>query len=115
MFNVIGTYASGFLYTNPTADNRSARKLETAPSNSSVDVRLEKSFVFAGKRLGVFMDVKNLFNKENILGYSTTTTGPLKFFTTGDPTGDYNRAILEDGTSVYYLPRQVYLGAYFEF
>jgi hypothetical protein len=115
MFNVIGTYASGFLYTNPTKDNRSQRQLETAPSNSTVDVRLEKAFVFAGKRLGIFMDVKNLFNKENILGYSTTTTGPLKFYTTGDPTGDYNRAILEDGTSVYDLPRQVYLGAYFEF
>jgi hypothetical protein len=116
MFNVIGTYASGFLYTNPTVDNRSARQLETAPSNSMVDVRLEKAFVFAGKRLGIFMDVKNLFNKENILGYVTSTgTSQLKFFNTGNPTGDYGRAILEDGTSVYDLPRQVYLGAYFEF
>jgi len=116
MLNVIGTYASGFLYTNPTVDNRTARQLETAPSNSMVDIRLEKGFVFAGKRLGVFMDIKNLFNKENILGYATGTgTSTLKFFNTGNPTGDYNRSILEDGTSVYDMPRQVYLGAYFEF
>lgn len=116
MFNVVGTYASGFLYTNPTVDNRTARQLETAPSNSSVDVRLEKAFVFGSKRLGIFMDVKNLFNKQNILGYATGTgTSQLKFYNTGDPTGDYSRAILEDATSVYDLPRQVYIGAYFEF
>jgi hypothetical protein len=81
-----------------------------------VDVRLEKAFVFGGKRLGVFMDVKNLFNKQNILAYATQTgTSQLKFYNTGDPTGDYSRAILPEGTSVYDLPRQVYLGAYFEF
>jgi len=114
--NVVGTYASGFLYTNPTVDNRTARQLETAPSNSTVDVRLEKAFVFAGKRLGLFMDVKNLFNNQNILAYSTQTgTSTLKFYNTGDPTGDYNRTILPEGASVYDLPRQVYVGAYFEF
>jgi len=116
LFNVVGTYATGFLYTNPTVDNRTARQLETAPSNSTVDIRLEKAFAFAGKRLGVFMDVKNLLNKQNILAYSTQTgTSTLKFYNTGDPTGDYNRAILPEGTSVYDLPRQVYIGAYFEF
>jgi hypothetical protein len=116
LFNVVGTYATGFLYTNPTVDNRTARQLETAPSNSMVDVRLEKAFVLAGKRLGVFMDVKNLLNKQNILAYATATgTSQLKFYNTGDPTGDYNRAILPEGTSVYDLPRQVYVGAYFEF
>jgi len=116
LLNVVGTYASGFLYTNPTVDNRTARRLETAPANSMVDVRLEKAFVFSGKRIGVFMDVKNVFNKENILAYATYTgASQLKFYTTGDPTGEYNRAILEEGTSVYDMPRQVYLGAYFEF
>jgi hypothetical protein len=116
LFNVIGTYASGFLYTNPTVDNRTARQLETGPSNSSVDVRLEKGFVLAGKRIGVFMDVKNLFNKQNILAYATGTgTSQLKFYNTGDPTGDYNRSVTPEGTSVYDMPRQVYLGAYFEF
>jgi hypothetical protein len=81
-----------------------------------VDVRLEKAFVFSGKRIGVFMDVKNVFNKENILAYATYTgASQLKFYTTGDPTGEYNRAILEEGTSVYDMPRQVYVGAYFEF
>ena len=114
--NVVGTYASGFLYTNPTVDNRTARQLETAPSNSMVDLRLEKAFSIAGKRIGVFMDVKNLFNKENILAYATATgASQLKFYQTGDPTGEYNRAILEEGTSVYDMPRQVYIGAYFEF
>jgi outer membrane receptor protein involved in Fe transport len=116
LLNVVGTYSSGFLYTNPTVDNRTARQLETGPSNSSVDVRVEKGFVLAGKRLGVFMDVKNLFNKGNILAYATYTgASSLKFYTTGDPTGEYNRAILPEGTSVYDTPRQVYLGAYFEF
>ncbi len=116
LLNVVGTYASGFLYTNPTVDNRTARQLESAPSNSMVDIRVEKAFVFSGKRLGVFMDIKNLFNKENILAYATATgASQLKFHTTGDPTGEYNRAILEEGTSVYDMPRQVYVGLYFEF
>jgi len=116
LFNVLGTWQSGFLYTNPTVDNRTARQLVTAPSNGSVDVRLEKGFVVASKRIAVFMDVKNLFNKQNILGYATATgTSQLKFYNTGDPTGDYSRAILPDGTSVYGPPRQVYLGANVEF
>jgi outer membrane receptor protein involved in Fe transport len=116
LFNVVGSYASGFLYTNPTVDNRTARQLETAPHNMMIDVRLEKAFVFAGKRIGVFMDVKNLFNRANILAYATQT-GPseLKFHNTGDPTGEYNRPVLLEGNSLYDLPRQVYLGAYFEF
>ncbi|MBM4159996.1 MAG: TonB-dependent receptor [Ignavibacteria bacterium] len=116
LLNVVGTYASGFLYTNPTVDNRTARQLETAPANSVLDVRLEKAFVFSGKRIGVFMDVKNVFNKQNILAYATFTgVSQLKFHNTGDPTGEYSRAILEEGTSVYDMPRQVYVGAYFEF
>jgi hypothetical protein len=116
LLSILGTYSSGFLYTNPTVDNRTARQLETAPSNSSVDVRVEKSLVFAGKRLGVFMDIKNLFNKQNILAYATGTgTSQLMFYQQGDPTGEYQRAILPEGTSVYDLPRQVYIGAYFEF
>jgi len=116
LFNVIGTWSTGFLYTNPTVDNRTARQLVTAPSNSTVDVRLEKGFMFTGKRVAVFMDVKNLFNKQNILAFATSTgTSQLKFYNTGDPTGDYSRTILPEGTSVYDLPRQVYVGAYFEF
>lgn len=116
LLSVVGTYTSGFLFTNPTVDNRTARQLETAPSNSSVDIRLEKGFLFAGKRLGVFMDVKNLMNKQNILAYATATgASQLKFYNTGDPTGEYSRAILPEGTSVYDMPRQVYIGAYFEF
>jgi hypothetical protein len=116
LVNVVGSYATGFQYTNPTVDNRTARQLETAPSNSMIDLRLEKAFVFSGKRIGVFMDVKNLLNKENILGYATATgASTLKFYNTGDPTGEYNRAILPEGTSVYDMPRQVYVGAYFEF
>ncbi|MGA9363599.1 MAG: TonB-dependent receptor [Bacteroidota bacterium] len=114
--SAVGTYASGFLYTNPTVDNRTARQLVTAPSNSQLDLRLEKAFSFSGRRIAAFLDVKNVFNKKNILGYATGTgTSQILFYKTGDPTGDYHRSILEEGTSVYDLPRQVYLGFYFEF
>jgi len=116
LLNVVGTYSSGFLYTNPTVDNRSARQLETAPSNSMVDVRIEKAVKLGGKRIGLFMDIKNLFNKENILAYATATgASQLLFHQAGNPTGEYNRSVLEEGTSVYDLPRQVYIGAYLEF
>jgi hypothetical protein len=114
--NIVGTFSSGFLYTNPTVDNRTARQLETGPSNSTVDIRLEKLFRVGDYRIGAFVDIKNMFNKGNILAYATYTgTSQLKFHNQGDPTGDYNRAILPEGTSVYDLPRQVYIGAYFEF
>ncbi|MBI3006395.1 MAG: TonB-dependent receptor [Ignavibacteriales bacterium] len=114
--NLVGTFTSGFLYTNPTVDNRTARQLETAPSNSTVDVRLEKGFTFGGYRIGAFLDVKNMFNKTNILAYATSTgTSQLRFHNNGDPTGEYKRAILPEGTSVFDLPRQVFVGAYVDF
>jgi hypothetical protein len=82
----------------------------------TVDLRLEKAFTFTGIRVGVFMDVKNLLDRANILGYSTFTgTSQLKFYEKGDPTGEFNRTILPEGTSVYDMPRQVYIGAYVEF
>ena len=113
---ILGNYASGFQYANPTADNRTARQLETAPYNMTVDLRLEKAFTFTGIKVGVFMDVKNLLDRANILGYSTFTgTSQLKFYEKGDPTGEFNRTILPEGTSVYDMPRQVYIGAYVEF
>ncbi len=82
----------------------------------AIDARLEKAFSFSGKRVGVFLDVKNLLNRENILGFATFTgTSSLKFYEQGDPTGEFNRIILPEGVSVYDSPRQAYIGAYFEF
>jgi hypothetical protein len=117
----IGTFQSGFFYPLTLVDPRvSSRELGEGPWNKMVNMRLEKGFSISGVRAAVFVDVKNLFNAENILGYDRTTTGTSLWETslasgTPDPTGDRKRAVGPDGTLFYDIPREVYFGVRLEF
>ncbi len=117
----VGTFSSGFYYPLTLVDPRvSNRELGVAPWNKMVNVRLEKLFTIANVRLGVFIDVKNIFNAENILGYDRTTTGIALWeqsVKTGspDPTGSLKRPVGPDGTTFYDIPREIYFGARLEF
>jgi hypothetical protein len=117
----IGSFQSGFYYPLTLVDPRiSSRELGQAPWNKMVDVRLEKGFTFSGLRAAVFIDIKNLFNWENILGYDRTTTGISLWETslaagTPDPTGSQKRAVGPDGSLFYGIPREFYFGARVEF
>jgi hypothetical protein len=117
----IGSFQSGFFYPLTLVDPRiSSRELGQAPWNKMVDIRLEKGFTISGLRAAVFVDVKNVFDWENILGYDRTTTGISLWETslaagTPDPTGSQKRPVGPDGSLFYGIPREIYFGARVEF
>jgi hypothetical protein len=117
----IVSFQSGFFFPLTTVDPRvSGRELGQAPWNKNVDVRLEKGFAFSGLRAAVFIDIKNVFDAENILGYDRTTTGISLWETslaagTPDPTGTQKRPVGPDGSLFYGTPREMYFGVRVEF
>lgn len=117
----IGTFQSGFFYPLTLVDPRiSSRELGEGPWNTMVNLRLEKGFTISGLRAAVFVDVKNVFDAENILGYDRTTTGSSLWETslaagTPDPTGDKKRPVGPDGSLFYDIPREMYFGVRVEF
>jgi outer membrane receptor for Fe3+-dicitrate len=133
----IGTFQSGFFYPiSYPADSRVAgRKLGNAPWNRMVDVRLEKGIRFGNNmRVAVFAEVKNLFNWVNIIGYDNTLSGNTLWESTNgngttlpqpldasgnpmgpNPTGTYQRALGQDGSWFYDIPREFYFGVRLDF
>jgi hypothetical protein len=133
----IGTFQSGFFYPIYfPADSRVAgRKMANAPWNKMVDLRLEKGFRFADRmRVAVFAEVKNLFNWVNIIGYDNTLSGYTLWESTNgngttltaptnadgstqgpNPTGTYMRALGQDGSWFYDIPREFYFGVRLDF
>jgi outer membrane receptor protein involved in Fe transport len=132
----LGTFQSGFFYPiGATADPRvSGRLLGTAPWNKMVDARLEKGFRFSNMRVAVFAEVRNLFNWVNIIGYDNTISGVALWEATNgqgttrtqpldgngnpmgpNPVGNFARAIGQDGSWFYDIPREYYFGIRLDF
>jgi hypothetical protein len=116
LLSVLGKFASGFFYSLQFADPRS-RALGTSPWTKAIDARVEKGFRFGNSRLAVFVEVKNLFNSENILTYFVSPDGKGQelWEKQGIPTGPDQRATTLDGSPIYDIARQVYFGASFDF
>jgi hypothetical protein len=113
----MGQFQSGFYFPLTLGDPR-ARELGQSPWNNQVDFRLEKGFTFEGfGKLAAYVDVINAFDSENVISYNNGNVGQVVWERTGDPTGgpSINRPIGQDGSLVYDVPRQVYVGVYFTF
>jgi len=113
----LGTFQSGFYWAKRLTDPRIAgRELTTGPWNAQVDLRIEKAFKFTDKlRLALFCDIKNLFDKENILGFDATNSGYDLWELKGDPTGLAKRPVGQDGSLFYDIPREVYFSVTIDF
>lgn len=113
---VLGKFASGFYYGLAYAEARS-RELGTSPWTQQIDLRLEKAFKFSGIQIAVFAEVRNLANSENILTYFASPDGKGQelWEKGGDPTGPDKRSTTVDGSPIYDIARQVYIGASVEF
>lgn len=114
----IGRFESGFYYPLTLGDPR-ARELGQGPWTKRIDIRLEKLVDLDIVKASVYLDVLNLFNSENVQAYDNSNTGQLIFERTGNPTGydatsatpQYTgRPVLPDGTPIYDIARQVYVG-----
>jgi hypothetical protein len=133
----LGTFQSGFFYPvyYPTDARVAGRKLANAPWNKMVDLKLEKGIRFEGMRIAVFAEVRNLFNWTNIIGYDNTVSGaqlweatnsanngttlkdtpPAGVTSTPNPTGTYARALGQDGSWFYDIPRELWFGIRWDF
>ena len=106
--NIIGRYGSGLPYTfNPArsiyvAEQNNARLPETI----TLDLYARKAFSLGQIQCGVFVDVRNLLNRRNVVSVYSATGSP-------DRSGDEsNRATLDyqkDPTN-YSAPRTIYVG-----
>ncbi|MDP4193522.1 MAG: TonB-dependent receptor [Bacteroidota bacterium] len=107
-FNIIGRYESGLPYTfNPeravyVAEKNNAR----LPEKISFDLYARKSFYAGPIQLGVFVDIRNLLNRKNILYVYSATGSPED---TGEKTKKATKDYMQDPAN-YDSPRTIYLG-----
>lgn len=107
-FNLIGQYGSGLPYTfNPAraiyvAEPNNAR----LPEQISFDLYARKSFTIGPVEMGIFFDIRNLFNRKNIIYVYSATGSPVL---TGDQTNKATPDYMQDPTN-YASPRTIYVG-----
>lgn len=114
---LISTAESGFNY-NVTATTEDPRERETrqAPWNMRTDLRLHRALELGGLALGAFFEVRNLFDRENILTWDNRNIrSTSKWEEEGDPTGDLNRAFTGQSQAIYDIPRMANFGVTVDF
>jgi hypothetical protein len=115
----ISTAQSGFWYyiTLKTGVDPRGRQQERSPWSYRTDLRIAKGFKLGGARFGrIFFEGRNIFNQENILtwdNYNPAST--LLWETKQDPTGQLNRPTRSDGTPLFDIARELYIGIDFSF
>lgn len=116
-FTSIGLFQSGFKYTPQFNDPRKqGLDIKEAPWNTQVDIRLEKAFYIGSKfRVAAYVDVKNIFDSDNLLAYDNSNTYSDSWEKDFDPTGIKKRPISTDGTPFYDIPREAYFGITIDF
>lgn len=108
VWNLIGQYGSGLPYTyNPAraiyvAEGNNAR----IPYNLTFDLFARKNVNLGFFQLGLFVDVRNIFNKKNIFSVYSTTGLPDQ---TGDQTFKATKDYMNDPRN-YFSPRTIYIG-----
>lgn len=113
---LLATIESGFLYPKAVDVDPRDRELLTGPTNSSIDLRLEKRFDIPRQRFGVdlYVDVINLFDRDNIVAYDNNaqTGADVIFQETGVP----GRTLIDEDGFAYYGPsRTIFFGTRLRF
>jgi len=113
----LSTFQSGFYYPLSLEDpDGRLRKIGKASWNSRTDLRLDKGLRFGQRRAAAFLEIRNLFNRVNIIGYDNTdVAGQELFEQTGNPTGQYGRTTFLDGSNAFDIVREIYAGIDFKF
>ena len=114
---LISTAESGFNYNvTATTDDPRERETRQAPWNMRTDLRLNRSLELGGLALGAFFEMRNLFDRENILTWDNRNIASTsEWEEKGDPTGDLNRAFTRESQAIYDIPRMANLGVTVDF
>jgi len=112
---VLSRFSTGQPYTPGTTDPVEAQKKENtsvAPSTSSTDLKISKTFNISGLKFSAFADIFNLLDQKNILiyyGFNNWTGKPFKYGDLIAPTNQYY-----DWYTMFRLmdPRQFSTGRY---
>ena len=118
MLTSITTLNSGFYYrvTETTTDLRD-REVAEGPWSLQTDMRLTYGFRLTDRLLAsAFFEVRNLFDRENIISYDASTNNSRKLWEEKqNPTGELNRAYSDEGHAFYDTPREVNFGISVDF
>jgi hypothetical protein len=105
---------SGFLFEKVVDADPRDRELVTAPANFRVDLRLQKRFRVQGTfGVNLFVDVKNLTNRNNIVAYNDQAPDGTQRMQVENNPGE--RLILIDGSPIYGPARNIYFGTQINF
>jgi hypothetical protein len=117
MLSLITTAESGFHYNiTATTEDPRARESDRAPWNIRSDLRFSRGIAVAGQKIGAFLEVRNLLNRENILTWDNHNIPSTTIWEENqDPTGDLNRAFTKQSQAIYDSPRLVSLGLTIDF
>ncbi len=86
--NIQYYYGSGTRWTPPKGQDKAALdNTATLPSRQTVDLRLSKRFHMGRIEPSFFIDIRNVFNKRNII--KLADDGEEWYHATGDPEGKY--------------------------
>ena len=113
----VSTWDSGFQYQLvETSNDPRERQTRRAPVNFTTAVRLTRGFEFGGLGTGVFLEVANLFDRENIIAFDNYDVDSQKLWEEKeDPTGALNRAFSSSNQPLYDPPRQISMGVSVDF
>ena len=114
---LITTAASGFIYrVVETSDDPRSRETDSAPWNVRTDLRLTRGFDLGAQRLNGFLEVRNLFDRENILTFDNrNVASTIIWEEEQDPTGDLNRSFTQEALPIYDIAREINLGFSIDF
>jgi len=115
--SLIQSVESGFQYTLvETSTDPRDRQTRRAPMNAQTDLRATRGLALGGVNTGLFVEVTNLLDRENILAYDNSTIpNKVRWEEDEEPNGELNRSFNANGVSFYGPPRQVSLGLSLDF
>jgi hypothetical protein len=115
-FSSITTAASGFFFSKAFT-NTKERELGKSPYTIQTDIRFTKGLRLSKYgRANVFLEVRNLFDRKNILTWDNADNNSYKLWETDkNPTGVLNRSTRGDGSPIYDIARETYFGVSYEF
>ncbi|MDP6125505.1 MAG: hypothetical protein QGH20_07100, partial [Candidatus Latescibacteria bacterium] len=107
--------ASGFLYDITTASDVDPRERQVgeAPWTWQADLRVEDTQKLGSVSATVFVEIRNLLDRENILTWDGGTNPDVArqiWEDTHNPHGNLNRATRSEGTPIYDIAREMYAG-----